>query len=63
MYLHVLTIDFIKMIDVYQPGHIRGVARGSWGARAPPPPLARPSFEQTTKKYSGGENAMTISWP
>ena len=38
MYLRVLTIDFIKMIDVYQPGHIRGVARGSWGARDPPPP-------------------------
>ena len=26
----------------------RGVARGSWGARDPPPPLGRPFFEQTT---------------
>ena len=36
-----------KLADIQELN--RGVAGGrTWGARDPPPPLGRPSFEQTT---------------
>ena len=43
----------------------RGVAtgRGGGGPGVPATSVGRPSFEQTTYNISGGENAMTISWP
>ena len=38
---------------------LKGVARGSWGARDPP--FCKPLLTKQPK--TGGENAMTISWP